>query len=106
MAIDPISTATAAARALPSLPSTPAIDHAPAADGAAGFGEMVTGALEDLDGLHQNADQLAIQAATGDLTDVHEYTIAATEAEVATQLTVAVRDKAVQAFNEIMRMPV
>lgn len=106
MAVDPISTATAAARALPSLPSTPAIDHAPAADGAGGFGDMVTGALEELNGLHQNADQLAIQAATGDLTDVHEYTIAATEAEVATQLTVAVRDKAVQAFNEIMQMPV
>lgn len=106
MAIDPISTATAAARALPSLPSTPTVDHAPPAQGAGGFGDMVTGALEDLNGLHQNADQLAIQAATGDLTDVHEYTIAATEAEIATQLTVAVRDRAVEAFTEIMRMPV
>ncbi len=106
MAIDPISTATSALRALPSLPSVPTTDHAPAVDAAGGFGDMVAGAIDNLNGLQHNADQLAIQAATGDLTDVHEYTIAASEAEIATQLTVAVRDKAVEAFNDIMRMQV
>ena len=107
MAIDPISTATSALRALPSLPSVPTTDHASATtDVAGGFGDMVAGAIDNLNGLQHNADQLAIQAATGDLTDVHEYTIAASEAEIATQLTVAVRDKAVEAFNDIMRMQV
>ena len=47
-----------------------------------------------------------MQAATGDLTDVHNYTIAATEASLQTELTVAVRDRAVEAFNEIMRMQI
>ena len=32
--------------------------------------------------------------------------IAATEASLATELTVAVRNKAVEAFNSIMHMPV
>jgi len=53
-----------------------------------------------------SANSLAVQAATGDLTDVHNYTIAATEASLQTELTVAVRDRAVQAFNQIMAMQI
>ena len=61
-------------------------------------------ALDGLQATQTKADDLAVQAATGDLTDVHDYMIAATEASLATELTVAVRNKAVEAFNEIMRM--
>ena len=62
--------------------------------------------LENLQAVQSTADNLAVKAATGDLTDVHDYMIAATQASLATQLTVAVRNKAVDAFNEIMRMQV
>ena len=68
------------------------------------FAAQLTGGLENLQGLQSKSDDLAIQAATGSLTDVHDYMIASTEAALATQLTVAVRNKAVEAFNEIMRM--
>lgn len=77
---------------------------ATAADPAA-FGNAVTQGLEKLQSMHQTTDSLAVQAVTGNLTDIHDYTIAANEAAVATQLTVAVRNKAVDAFTEIMRMP-
>lgn len=60
--------------------------------------------LEALAGAQAKAEGLAVQAATGDLQDVHAYTIAATQAQLATELTVAIRNKAVEAFNEIMRM--
>jgi flagellar hook-basal body complex protein FliE len=60
--------------------------------------------LQNLQNVQDKADGLAVQAATGSLTDVHEYMIAATEANLTTQLTVAVRNKALDAFNEIMRM--
>jgi flagellar hook-basal body complex protein FliE len=60
--------------------------------------------LDTLQASQNNADSLAVQAATGNLTDIHSYTIAATEAQLMTDLTVAVRDRAVEAFNEIMRM--
>jgi flagellar hook-basal body complex protein FliE len=77
-------------------------------DGPSGaeFGQLLTDGIDRLEGLHDKTDALAVQAATGDLTNIHDYTIAATESSVATQLTVAVRNKAVEAFNEIMRMQV
>jgi flagellar hook-basal body complex protein FliE len=72
----------------------------------AGFGSAIASALEGVQGLQSKSDGLAVQAATGDLTDVHDYMIASNEAKVATELTVAVRNKAVEAFNEIMRLTV
>ena len=70
------------------------------------FGQTVVDALDNLEKTQNNADSLALKAATGDLNDVHNYMIAATEASVQTELTVAVRNKAVEAFNDIMRMQV
>ena len=71
-----------------------------------GFGDLVLDGIDRLERVQDTSDQLAVKAATGDLNAIHDYTIAATEANVTTQLTVAVRNKAVEAFNEIMRMQV
>lgn len=69
------------------------------------FGDMLTNGIQQVENLQAKSDQLAVQAATGDLKDVHDYMVASTEAGLATQLTVAVRNKAVDAFNQIMAMP-
>ncbi len=94
--------------ALPSLPAitTPAVSAPAATSGPGSFADMVVGALENLEATQDKADNLAVKAATGNLTDIHDYTIAATEATLATELTVAVRDKAVRAFESIMTMGV
>jgi flagellar hook-basal body complex protein FliE len=76
------------------------------ASGATSFGNVLTQQLDKLNAAQQKADGLALQAATGDLKSVQDYTIAATEAQLLTQLTVAVRNKAVEAFNDIMRMQI
>lgn len=70
------------------------------------FGNLVLDGIDRLEGVQDRSDQLAVKAATGDLSSIHDYTLAATEASVTTQLTVAVRNRALEAFNEIMRMPV
>jgi flagellar hook-basal body complex protein FliE len=70
------------------------------------FGGMVSDAIDGLNNTLNKADTLTMQAATGQLTDIHNLTIATNEAALATQLTVAVRNKALEAFDEIMRMPV
>ncbi|WP_183094878.1 flagellar hook-basal body complex protein FliE [Nocardioides stalactiti] len=80
----------------------------PGVGGASGaeFGSLLLDGLDRLEGITDKADSLAVQAATGDLDNIHDYTIAASEAQVATQLTVAVRNKALEAFSEIMHMQV
>ena len=73
---------------------------------ADGFAAALTGALDELGSLQSSKDKLAVQAATGDLRDVHDYMIAAQESSVATEMVVTLKNKAVEAFTEIMRMPV
>jgi flagellar hook-basal body complex protein FliE len=92
----------AAGVALPTLPTT---GTAPAT-GTSGtnFGDKVAQAMDDLQAVHTTADKTAQLAATGQLSDPSEYMIAATQASLATELTVAVRNKAVEAFNSIMSM--
>lgn len=89
-------------RLRPHLPRGP--DGASGAGG--GFGDLVVKGVERLQQTQATSDQLAVKAATGDLQAIHQYTIAASEAQVTTQLTVAMRNKALEAFTEIMRMPV
>lgn len=75
-------------------------------NGAEGFNNKLTDALNNLNKTQGHADDLAMQVASGKLEDIHDFTIAATKAELATSLTVAVRNKAVDAFQQIMNMPV
>ena len=93
---------------VPAQVGTPLATQAAQDSSATGqaFGDLVLDGLDRLEAVQDRADQFAVQAATGDLDDIHDYTLAATEASVTTQLTVAVRNRALEAFTEIMRIPV
>lgn len=70
-----------------------------------GFGGMLANAVDGLSGLQNTANSAAIQAVTtGDLTDIHQATLAATRAQVTMELVTAVRNKGIDAFNQIMSM--
>jgi flagellar hook-basal body complex protein FliE len=113
MAVSPIGALMSAATTAP-LPSAAQPVGAPGVGMPAGqtgqassdFGNVVVNALQGVENSQDTANSLAVQAATGDLSDVHRYTIAATEASLQTELTVAVRDRAVAAFNQIMAMQI
>jgi flagellar hook-basal body complex protein FliE len=72
--------------------------------GAGAFATSLTGAVENLQSLQATSNELAVQAVTGDLEDIHRATLASARASVTLDLVVAVRDRGVAAFNEIMRM--
>jgi flagellar hook-basal body complex protein FliE len=68
------------------------------------FAGMLAEGLQNVQGLQQKSSDLAVKVADGTLADPAQYTMASTEAALALQLTMAVRNKAVEAFQEIMRM--
>lgn len=63
-------------------------------------------ALGKVQGSIDQADELSRQLATGELTDIHQYTVAASKAQLGVQLTVAMRNQMLSAFQEIMRMQI
>jgi flagellar hook-basal body complex protein FliE len=88
---------------IPAVLPTPQPSPAPAADGS-GFASSLAGAVDDLRSLQATASQLNVAAVTGNLDDIHSAMIASTRAAVTLELVAAVRNKGVDAFNEIMRM--
>ena len=105
MAIAPIAAFAPISIGGPSaLGGAGAIGAAPSSGSS--FADTLTKALDDVAGSNAEVDRLSVQAATGDLAAAHDLTIAASEAQLLTQLTVEVRNRAVEAFNDIMRMQV
>ena len=68
------------------------------------FAGLLSKGLEGVQASQSKASDLAVQVADGTLADPAQYTMAATEAALGLQLTMAIRNKAVEAFQEIMRM--
>jgi len=94
-ALDPAGTASAAGASAGT-----------AATSGGSFADVLGNALDAVNGLQANAGNIAVQAASGNVANLHDVMISATEAQLATSLTVAVRDKALTAFTTIMQMPV
>lgn len=92
--------------ALPAFtPITPTSPETTASSATGGdFAAMLSKGLESVQAAQDKASGLAVQAATGDLTDIHDYSIAATEAGLVTELASAIRTKGIDAFNQIMGM--
>jgi flagellar hook-basal body complex protein FliE len=88
-----------AAALAPQAASAPPI----ATDGS-GFATSMARAVDDLRALQSQSETLGVAAVTGDLNDIHSAMIASTRAAVTLELVAAVRNKGVDAFNEIMRM--
>jgi flagellar hook-basal body complex protein FliE len=105
----PAAETTRVGLAEPTSPTSPTAPvggagEANGTSGGGGFANVLGNALDSLSSTQANADNLATQAATGGLTNVADYMVAANEANIQTQLTSAVRNSALQSFQEIMGM--
>lgn len=99
MTLPPITSVTAA----PGINSTQAATPAKAAEG---FGDTISSALEAVSGAEFAADTIAQDIATGGEASVQELMTSMTKAQLSVDLLVQVRNKAVEAYQEIMRMQI
>lgn len=70
------------------------------------FAETLKESLKGVNDLQLTAERLDKELALGRLENIHEATIAAEKAAIALDLTVQIRNKVLEAYQEIMRMTV
>lgn len=68
------------------------------------FQKMLKEELSRVDGLQKKSQELQKKLVTGEIKDIHQVIIAAEEASVALRLTMQIRNKIIEAYQEIMRM--
>ncbi|EGQ27392.1 flagellar hook-basal body complex protein FliE [Sporosarcina newyorkensis 2681] len=70
------------------------------------FSAMLNEAIQQVDQAQQASDTMTVKLIKGEDVDLHNVMIAAQKASVALNATVEIRNKVVEAYQEIIRMPV
>jgi flagellar hook-basal body complex protein FliE len=99
MTLPPIST----------VAGTPGVNNAQsttAAKPADGFGDKISSALQAVSDAEFDADSIAQNIASGGDASVQELMTSMTKAQLSVDLLVQVRNKAIEAYQEIMRMQI
>jgi len=72
----------------------------------ASFGEFLNSAIQQASGLQKESEKLNEALAMGLTDNIHQVAIASEKANLALQYTMQVRNKVLDAYQEIMRMPI
>jgi flagellar hook-basal body complex protein FliE len=78
---------------------------APARNGGEGFANLVRDSLNGAIDIGRAAEQVSTKAIGGQA-DLNQVVTAVNNAEVTLQTVLAVRDKVIQAYQDIVRMPI
>jgi flagellar hook-basal body complex protein FliE len=82
--------------------NSPAVDHS-------GFGNLLAAAMDQIgmtNAYISNAENEQLKWALGETTNTHDLSNALQKASVSLQYTVAIRDKVLEAYKEIMQMQI
>ncbi len=70
------------------------------------FLDYVKDSINEVDQAQKSSDKMTTNLATGANENIHETMLALSKAELSFNLMVQVRNKALEAYQEVMRMPV
>lgn len=87
------------------LPAGNRLTQVSAAEGSPRmFADILTNALKDVNRLQLQADEAAKNMVLGEVDDIHQVMLATERAKLSLQLTVQIRNKLVESYQEISRM--
>ena len=94
-------------RAIEPMPNPGAIDFGQPAVKPASFSETLQGALQGVNGAQKDSGALAQAFELGDpRADLARVMVAAQQSQIAFRATVEVRNRLVQAYQDVMNMPI
>lgn len=96
-AINAVSPLSVTRSTTPMAESTTALDN---------FGQVLSDAINNLSQREQRANQATASLAAGEDVALHQVMLAVQEADIAFQMAMQVRNKLVDAYQEVMRMQV
>jgi flagellar hook-basal body complex protein FliE len=70
------------------------------------FADFLNNAVSDVNKLQLDSEQLNEALAMGKTDNIHQVMIASEKAEIALQFTMQIRNKILDAYQDIMRMPI
>lgn len=93
---------------LGSLPLTPTktVDTNPVSISKEGFGDILKSTVDQVNNAQLSGDEAIEKLQTGEAKHLHEVMIAVEEADVSLRMLVQLRNKALTAYEEIMRLQV
>lgn len=88
----------------PTAPTAPSAPSGSQGGGAGSFGDTLKTAIGSVDQLNQTSDSQVTELLQGDRQDIHNVMIAVEKADVAFQLMMQVRNKIVNAYQEVSKL--
>lgn len=101
MAVNLISGINSISSSLGQINKTQGMEESPQS-----FGEYLKTYLDNVNDLQMQSDAVTNDFVIGKTDNIHEVMIAAEKANISLQLTMQIRNKVLDAYNEIMRMQI
>ncbi|WP_083270772.1 flagellar hook-basal body complex protein FliE [Bacillus marinisedimentorum] len=70
------------------------------------FSDALKNSINDVNSIQKESDVATTRLANGQIDDLHQVMITAKKASISLQTTVEIRNKAIEAYQEIMRMQI
>ncbi len=70
------------------------------------FSDLLAKGIDSVQDLSEQSDQLAVDLALGQPVELHQVMLAASKAQIAMELLIEIRNKLIEAYQDISRMPV